>query len=185
MSEHTQNTQQYIVIALVVVAVLLAAVVGLMLFRPATTVPEPTATAPTQTAPAGSAMPGAGGAAPAAGSNEPVEFDTKTATKVPSGMTPEELLKAYNEAVIAGKFEEAYKMLPLDKQKSYGDAAAYAQQVAAYGITSYETGKPKTEGDTMSIVGTQVTPQMPIAYTWVFKEVGDQWYVAAREMGGQ
>jgi hypothetical protein len=121
-----------------------------------------------------------GGTTPAS-----TEFDAKTATKVPAGMTPEQMIKAYHEDVIAGKYEEAYNLLPLDKQQSYGDAAAYGQQVKAYGITSYTAEKPVETGDTITITATQVTPQMPIAYTWTFKKVGDQWYVASRTMGGQ
>ena len=75
-------------------------------------------------------------------------FDAKTATKVPAGTTPEAFLKAYHEDVIAGKYDEAYKMLPLDKQKSYGDAKSYAEQVKGYGITGYKLGKPVEQGDT-------------------------------------
>jgi len=122
-----------------------------------------------------------GGAASGAA---PVEFDAATATKVPKGQTPEQMLKAYNEDIIGSKFAEAYKLLPVDKQQSYGDAASYEAQVKAYGITSYSMGKPVTEGDTVTIVTEQVTPQMPISYTWTFKKVGDQWYVASRTMGG-
>ncbi len=112
-------------------------------------------------------------------------FDAKTATKVPAGMTPEAVVKAYLAAVVAGKYEDAYKMLPVDTQKNYGDVNAYAAQVKAYGITSGETGKPVENGDTVTVVATQVTPQMPISYTWTFKKVGDQWYAASRAMGGQ
>ena len=100
-------------------------------------------------------------------------------------MTPEELVKTYNEDVIAGKYEEAYGMLPVDKQQSYGSASAYAEQVKAYGINSYSMGAPVENGDEVSIAAEQVTPQMPITYTWTFKKVGDQWYVVSRTMGGQ
>ena len=75
-------------------------------------------------------------------------------------------------------------MLPLDKQQSYGDAAAYEAQVKAYGITKFNMGKAVTDGDNVTIVSEQVTPQMPITYTWTFKKVGDQWYVVSRTMGG-
>jgi hypothetical protein len=46
-------------------------------------------------------------------------------------------------------------------------------------------GSTSAEGDTTKIVATQVTPQMPISYTWSFKKVDDQWYVESRTMGGQ
>ena len=193
MSEETQsNNQQMIVIALVVIAVLLAAIVGVVIWqqsKAATTLPSPTTTGAPAAAAAGAAgaaggapagMGGAAGGAPAAAG----PFDAKTATKVPAGTTPEQMLKTYGDDILANKYAEAYKLLPLDKQTSYGDAAAYEAQVKAYGITKFNMGKPVTEGDKVTIVSEQVTPQMPITYTWAFKKVGGQWYVESRTMGG-
>ncbi len=191
MSEETQsNNQQTIVIALVVIAVLLAAIVGVVIWqqsKAASSLPNPTSTgAPAATAPSGmGAAPGAAPGAPAAAPAAAGPFDAKTATKVPSGSTPDKLLKAYGENILANKYAEAYKMLPLDKQQSYGSAQAYEEQVKAYGITKFNMGKPVTEGDKMTIVSEQVTPQMPITYTWTFKKVGDQWFVVSRTMGGE
>jgi flagellar basal body-associated protein FliL len=203
MSDQTQpgSNQQTIVIALVVIAVLLAAIVGVIVWQQskAANVPEPTVSNPAAGAAAGGAAAGgaaaggaaAGGAAAGAGAMggataqaPSAAFDAKTATKVPSGMTPEQVVKTYNEDVIAGKYAEAYKLLPLDKQQSYGSADAYQQQVAAYGINAYNMGAPVESGDEVSIAAEQVTPQMPITYTWTFKKVGDQWFVASRTMGG-
>jgi hypothetical protein len=45
-------------------------------------------------------------------------------------------------------------------------------------------GKAVTNGDNVTIVSEQVTPQMPITYTWAFKKVGGQWFVVSRTMGG-
>jgi len=185
MSDQTQsNNNQMIVIALVVIAVLLAAIVGVIIWQQSQAAKIPSPAAAVDPTPTGNQqmMGGATGAAP--GAAAPVEFDAATATKVPKGQTPEQMLKAYNEDIIGSKFAEAYKLLPVDKQQSYGDAASYEAQVKAYGITSYSMGKPVTEGDTVTIVTEQVTPQMPISYTWTFKKVGDQWYVASRTMGG-
>jgi len=97
-------------------------------------------------------------------------------------MTPEAAVKAYNEGVIAGKYAEAYKLLPASN--SYGSAAAFEEQVKPYGITTYNMGKAVKTGDTVAIAAEQVTPQMPITYTWTFKQVGDQWFVVSRTMGG-
>jgi len=182
MSEQTSNTNQMVVIGLAVVAVLLAAIAGILVFQQnqAAKIPAP-ATSAAPTDPAVQAPPGMGGAA----STTPVEFDAKTATKVPEGQTPEEFVKAYHEAVGKGDFEAAYKMLPLEKQQSYGDAKAYGEQVKAYGITGYEMGEPTETADTFSVSATQVTPQMPIAYTWSFKKVDGKWFCASRTMGGQ
>jgi hypothetical protein len=193
MSEETQsNNQQMIVIALVVIAVLLAAIVGVVIWqqsKAASSLPNPTATSATTPGAAamgsatgnGTGATGGSAAAPAAAAGP---FDAKTATKVTAGKTPEQFLQAYGDAILAGKYAEAYKMLPLDKQQSYGDAAAYEAQVKAYGITKFNMGKATTTGDTASIVSEQVTPQMPITYTWAFKKVGGQWFVESRTMGG-
>ena len=85
---------------------------------------------------------------------------------------------------MAGKYDEAYKMLPLDKQKSYGDANSYASQVKGYGITGYKLGKVDRERRHRHAVGLMENPAMPITYTWKFKKVGDTWYVESRTMGG-
>jgi len=183
MSEQTQNTNQMVVIGLAVVAVLLAAIAGILVWQQsqAAQIPVPASTAAPATAGGVQAPAGMGGA----NAVTPVEFDAKTATKVPDGMTPVDFVKAYHEAVKAGDFEAAYKMLPLEKQQSYGDAKAYGDQVKAYGITGYEMGEPVEEGDTFTVDATQVTPQMPIGYTWTLKKVGDSWYCASRTMAGK
>ena len=181
MSDNTQSgNQQTIVIALVVIAVLLAAIVGVVIWQQSNAAQLPSPASIGSTSPA----PGTSATTPAPSTAAAGPFDAKTATKVPAGMTPEVLVKTYNEDIIAGKFDAAYALLPLDKQQSYGSAKAYADQVKAYGITSYDMGKPVASADKVEIAATQVTPQMPITYTWSFKKVGGQWFVASRNMGG-
>ena len=191
MSDQTQSSnQQTIVIALVAVAVLLAALVGVLVYQQSQAAKLAQLSAPAQGATAGQAPAGMGaaGQAPAgmgaAGAAAGAPLDVKTATKVPKGTTPEAFVKAYNEAVIAGKYDAAYEMLPLDKQKSYGDAKSYASQVKGYGINGYKMGKPVESGDTVSIAAIQENPAMPITYTWQFKKVDGDWYVESRVMGG-
>jgi hypothetical protein len=180
MSEQTQNnSQQMIVIALVVIAALLAAIVGVVIYQTTKQVPAPTAAAET---PAATTNPPAGMGASTTAPAADAPFDAKTATKVPAGMTPETVVRTYLDDVIAGKFAEAYKFLPA--ANSYGSAASFESQVKPYGITQGNMGKPVTSGDTVTIAAEQVTPQMPITYTWTFKKVGDQWFVASRAMGG-
>lgn len=178
MTEQAQKSnQQIIVIGLVVIAALLAAIVGVIVYQQSKVNSVPAPTTPTLSTTTGQSS-GMGSTA------AETPFDPKTATKVPEGMDPLAFVKAYHEDVAKGKWAEAYKMLPIDKQKSYGDAKAYEEQVKAYGITSYKLGKPATNGDTVQIAAEQVTPQMPVTYTWVFKKVGGQWYCASRQMGG-
>jgi len=189
MAEETQSNQQMIVIALIVIAVLLAAIVGVVIWQQAqaaNSIPAPTANgnvvAPSASGTSTAASASGEVVTPPTGSTG--AFDPKTATKVPKGMEPAEMLKAYGDAILGNKYTEAYKMLPLDKQQSYGDSAAYEAQVKGYGITKFNTGTPVTQGDTVTIVSEQVTPQMPITYTWSFKKVDGQWYVESRTMGG-
>jgi len=181
MSEQTQNNnQQMIVIALVVIAALLAAIVGVVVYQTTKQVPAPVAagsvTDPAATPPAGM------GQAPAGAPAADAPFDAKTATKVPAGMTPETLVRTYLDDVIAGKFAEAYAFLPA--ANSYGSVSSFESQVKPYGITKGNMGKPVEDGDSMTIAAEQVTPQMPITYTWTFKKVGGDWFVASRTMGG-
>lgn len=185
MSEKTQsNNQNTIVIALVVVAVLLAALVGVLIYQQAQAAKTAQLTGASTTTDASSA--GANSAITSNQTAAEAPFDPKTATKVPAGMTPEQLVKAYNEDVVAGKYDAAFKLLPAAVQtKTYGDAKSYAEQLKAYGISGYKMGKPSGSGDTQSIVAEQQTSAMAIAYTWNFKKVNGEWYVVSRVMGGQ
>jgi hypothetical protein len=177
MSDQTQtNSQQMIVYALVAIAVLLAVIVGFMVYQNMNTIPAPNASS--------TAAPGGGVESQMPPAAEPVEFDPKTATKLPAGMTPEQALKEYNTLVLAKKYEDAYKLLPLAQKNSYGSAEAYKAQVAQYGIQSFKMGKPKTSGTDVSIVTEQTTPQMTVPYTWTYTKVGKDWYAKSRAMGG-
>lgn len=190
MAENNSSTMdqaQVLTIGLVVIAVLLAAIIGVLWFqgnKNAALDQSAALTAGAQTQQ--TAQTGAQAPAGMGGGNAAAEtpFDPKTATKVPAGTEPLAFVKAYHEAIAANKYADAYKMLPLDKQKSYGSVAAYEEQLKGYGITGYTLGKPVTEGDKMTIAAEQVTPQMPITYTWGFKKVDGTWYVESRAMGG-
>ena len=188
MPEQSQsNNNQMMVYALIAIAVLLAAIVGFMIYnQQVNKVPSPTvsgltpgaASTTTDANSVAAQMP------PTGSTTAPTVFDVKTATKLPAGMTPVAALKAYNEDILAGKFADAYKLLPVDKQKSYGSPSSYEQQVKAYGITSYKVGTPSTQGADTVIAAEQVTPEMPITYTWTYTKVGDTWYIKSRVMGG-
>jgi hypothetical protein len=178
MSDQTQaNNQQMMVYALIAIAVLLAAIVGFMIYNNMHSIPAPTTSAASDTT-------GAGVASQMPGAAQPTAFDTKTATKLPAGQTPEQALKTYMEDIKAGKFAEAYALLPLAQRTSYGSADAYAAQVKQYGITGYKLGKAQSQGTDVTIVSEQDTPAMNITYTWVYTKDGDTWYVKSRTMGG-
>jgi hypothetical protein len=180
MPDQTQNnSQQTMVYALVAIAVLLAAIVGFMIYQRTAAIPAPTAATTTTTAP--SAMTGGSTSTAVVA---PADFDTKTATKLASGMTPEQALKAYNEAIMANKFDKAYELLPLAQKTSYGTPDAMGTQIKQYGITGYKIGKPVTNGSDVTIVAEQDTPAMNITYTWTYTKVDGQWFLKSRTMGG-
>lgn len=186
MPEQTQaNNQQVIIYALVAIAVLLAAIVGFMVYQKSTALPAPITSTPTTgaagataTAPSGATAP-AGMTAPA-----PVAFDPKTATKLPAGMTPEQAMKSYSDAVMAGKYDAAFGLLPLASKNSYQNASSMGAQLKPYGITGFKQGTPTASGGDTSIVLEEDTPAMNINYTWTFTKVGGTWYVKGRSMGG-
>jgi hypothetical protein len=181
MSEQTNNSNQMLVIGLAVVAVLLVAIVGLLIWQQsqASQVPAPTVTTPAGGTGSGAAQ------MPATGAPAPVEVDPASATKVPEGSSPLEFVTEYHEAVQAGDYAKAYKMLPVEKQQSYGNAESYESQVKAYGISGFEIGEPVESEDTFSVDAAQITPQMPITYTWNFEKIDGTWYCASRVMAGK
>ena len=77
-------------------------------------------------------------------------------------------------------------MLPTATQaNSYGDSAAFAQQLTGYGITGSSVAPQVEEDGAIYVTGTQDTPQMAISYTWTFVQGEDgAWLCADRQMGG-
>ncbi|NTW28280.1 MAG: hypothetical protein HGA39_02810 [Coriobacteriia bacterium] len=170
MSEKTKSgSQRGIIVLLSVIAVLLAALVIAMIVMFSGTLGSSGSTTSTGTT----------------SSAQTVAFDPATATKVPAGMAPKQLVEAYYNAVINGKYEDAYKLLPLGSQLGYGSASAFAAQMKDYGVTtsSFKLGGFEETADTYAIAAAQVMPDsLTIAYTWYFKKVGDQWYAESRAM---
>ncbi len=185
MSEQAQqNNQQMIVIGLAVIAILLAAIVGVLIWQQNKAIPAPTSTsqAPVTQDPAAAATGAPAGMGAATG--ETVEFDPATATKVPAGTEPEAYVKSYYEACDAGDYAKAYALLPKDKQASYGDANAFGEQLKGYGITGYELEPAKVDGDTATITAWQQTPMGAFGYTWEIVKVDGEWVVKSRNQSG-
>ena len=175
------NNQQTIMYALIAIAVLLALIVGFMIYQQTHAVPSPTVSGSTsgadsQAANIASQMPSSSAA--------PAPFDAKTATKLPAGMTPQQAMDTYSKDVTSQKYADAYNLLPLAQKQSYGSADAYGSQIGQYGITGFKTGKPTTSGSDTTIVQEEDTAQMNITYTWVFTKNGNTWFVKSRTMGG-
>ena len=180
MTEKTQqvDNQQTLVYALIAIAVLLAIIVVFMILRPAGTSSTLTGAAGSSTAPSSTQLPAA--------MTKPVEvpFDPKTATKLPAGTTPDVQLKSYSDAVMAGKFDAAYAMLPLASQKAYGSATSMGSQIKAYGVTGFKQSAPQVSGSDTKITLEEDTAQMNVSYTWTFTKVGNDWYVKDRTIAG-
>ncbi len=180
MSELTQNKQ--VTILLAVVAVLLAAIIGLLVWQNTRLPdPDPSAVAAQQgavTDPAANPSP----ATPAVGG----DFDPATAPAVPAEQTPEQYVNAYYEACQAGDYEAAFVMLPTATQTYYGDSAGFASTLQGYGVTGFAV-QPQVEVDaeTITVVGAQDAQGMSFPYTWTFK-LGENgsWLCASRDMGG-
>lgn len=113
-------------------------------------------------------------------------FDPKTATKVTAGQKPEEHVKAYYEACASGKYADAFKLLPKDKQGTYGSAKQFEEQLKGYGITGYELDKGTTSegGKEFKITAWQKTGFGQFGYEWVLVKEGEDWLVKSREQAG-
>lgn len=183
MSEQaTGNSQQTLVIGLVVIAALLAAIVGVIIYQQssANSLPQPTGqTAPAATDPAASGAPaGMGQSAPAA------EFDAKTATKVAKGVEPEAWVTEYYEACEKDDWAAAFDRLPAAK-KANNSPEALKEQVSGYGIEGYKVTSAKVEGDKATVIVDQVTGQYgTFENTWSFVKVDGEWLVENKAVTG-
>lgn len=112
-------------------------------------------------------------------------FDPATATKVADGQTPEDHVKKYFDAVIAGDYSTAFKMLPTSKQAEYGDEAAFTQQLQGYGVTGYNVDSGQQQGEEYQVLATATMPGGDFQYLWTFvKGDGGGWLVKARTLPG-
>lgn len=183
-----QNTnQQTIVIGLVVVAALLAGIVGVLIWQQSTAIPSPTV----QTgAPTGQQMPPQGSSGAMGqqlgtnpGGEQAAPFDAKTATKIPKGTEPDAYVKAYYEACQKGEFDKAFKMLPAENQAAQ-TAEDFAAQMKGYGIAGYEIASSKGDDKEVKVVGVMKAQGMDFPYTWTIVKGDDgTWLVKSRKMG--
>lgn len=184
MTEQVQKSnQQTLVIGLGAIAVLLAVIVGVVIYfqSQASSIPAPTAGAAAGSADAASAAattPAGMGQATAA------EFDTKTATKVPAGTEPEAYVKTYYEACDTGDWKAAFDALPTAK-KAGNSPDALKEQVSGYGIKSYKITSAKVAGDKATVIVDQETGQYgTFENTWTFVKDGGDWLVESKAVTG-
>ncbi len=172
-------TQKQLVIGLVVIAALLAAIIGIIIYQ-GSTVPDVNSNYMATTAdPA---------AATQANPTQPAgaEFDPATAPVVPADETPEEYVTRYYQSCADGDYEAAYVMLPTATQVYYGDSAGFQSTLEGYGISGFSVNPQVEAGDVITVVGIQEAQGMQFPYTWTFVKGEDgQWLVKSREMGSQ
>jgi hypothetical protein len=175
-------TQKQLIIALVVIAALLAGIVGILMWQNANNVPAVSDTSSSTDPGGASQIPQTNNSTGPAGGGE---FDPATAPAVPAEETPEQYVNRYYQLCQDGDYATAYTLLPTATQAYYGDEAGFEQTLAGYGISGFSV-QPQVEADgQISVVGVQQAQGMDFPYTWVFVQ-GDsgEWLVKAREMGG-
>jgi hypothetical protein len=195
MSEQTQNSQQTLIIALIVIAVLLAAAVGVLIWRQSNqAIPQPSAGLPSQQSitgqPAAPQGMGSGTTAPQgmggsqAAPVSPAEVDPKSATAVPEGTEPEAFVKSYYENCDKGDWEAAFAALPADK-KAGNSPDALKEQVSGYGVKGYAITDASVQGDQATIKVDQETASYgTFENTWVFVKKDGSWFVASKAVTG-
>lgn len=178
MSESTgtpASSNRTMLILLGVIVVLLLAIVAIFFFRGSGDT-TPVADVGTQ-APADTGTPGMPAATP------PAEFDPATATKVPEGETPEDYVKVYFDAVVAGDFATAYDRLPADK-KAASTEESFASQLADYAISEYTIEDVTESGGEVQVLANATTSAGGFQYLWTFVADGEGWLVKSRTLPG-
>jgi hypothetical protein len=169
------SNNKMLVALLGVVAVLLAVIAGILIFKsPSSAVPDATATAPA------TANPTAANPTPAPSG----PFDPAKATKVPAGMDPKVFVENYFKAIIKADYATAYNMLPVDKKQSYGSADAFGTQLKSYKASGYTMGKTATSGKDVTVEATLKTPSAPFGYTWTLEKYKTGYVVKSRTLSG-
>jgi hypothetical protein len=187
----TSSNQNTIVIALVGIAVVLAAVVGYMLWQQANALP-PAQPAAQQTpadaqgaAPADAGQGDAATGADAGASTEAPPIDPATAVALPEGTSPEQWVTEYYEATESGDFAAAVQHLPADKQ-AQTTPESLEEQLAGYGISGFSVVSATEEGDKATVVVDQTTNSFgTFENTWTFVKADDgAWVVSTKAVTG-
>lgn len=176
MSDQRMDQQKLVMYLMGAVVVLLVAIIGILVVqnRQATPVVDTSAAAQTATTSSTTAQTTTATAA---------AFDPKTATKVASGVTPKKHVEEYFQAIIDGKYEVAFNLLPTDK-KAGTDASAFGQQLKSYGMSAYKITDDKASGDEEVVDASVTTSGGTFGYTWTFVKQGSGWLVKSRVLSG-
>lgn len=178
----TGTNQKPLIIGLAVVIILLAAIVGVLIYN--STKADSANTAATQQSATNNAASSASTAMQQALSNAG-DFDEKTATKLDKNTTPEQWVKAYYDACDKKDWKTAWEHLPAAKKKAT-TADALGQQLASYGITGYKvvSSKKNASGD-LEITVTQSTSSYgDFTSVWTFMPKDGTYLVKGKAVAG-
>ena len=170
----SDNNQKVTYILLGLIVALMAVILAIVVW------PEPDLPAPTASAPASPPAPAPSAAAPAGVA--PTEVDPNSATKVTEGTDPGDFASQYYELVLAGDYESAFYMQPVDRQAGT-TVADFQAQLEGYGITGYELVSAVEEGEQYTVIIDQITGFGTFENTWIFTSDGEGgWFVASKEV---
>ena len=102
---------------------------------------------------------------------------------MPEGETPEDYVKVYFDAVVAGDFATAYDRLPADK-KAASTEESFAGQLADYAISEYTIEDVTESGDEVQVLANATTSAGGFQYLWTFVADGEGWLVKSRTLPG-
>jgi len=179
MSETTGARNNMVPILLGVVAVLLLAIIGILVFggtggtdtASSDTTDSTTAGTVTTSDQAGMS------------SSTSAEFDAATATQVPEDMTPEEYVAAYYQAILDQEWETAFAMQPATSQEGQ-TAADFQSTQEMYGMTAFAIEDAQDDGETAVVTASQDLGANGIwAAQWTFVMYDGTWVVQSRAVG--
>jgi hypothetical protein len=177
MSETSAVRSKTVPMLLGVVAVLLLAIVLLLVLGNKADTATTDTTGTTGTTSTGAV------AQPGMGSSTAAEFDPATATKVPEGVTPEEYVSQYYQAIIDKEYEKAFVMQPATSQAG-NNAADFAATQTGYGMVSFKIESATEEGDTAIVSASQDLGANGMwAAQWTFVQYEGGWVVQSRAVG--
>lgn len=158
------SNQKPLIIGLVVVIVLLAAIVGVLIYSGNKADSTKTTTSTTATDAAATSA----SSAMQQSLSKAADFDEKTSTKLDKDTTPAEWVEAYYKACDEKDWETAWKHLPAVK-RDVTTAEELGQQLESYGITGYKVDgtKKNSDGET-EITVTQNTSYGDFTTVWTF-----------------
>jgi hypothetical protein len=180
MAQNPQDQQRTIMILLGVVVVLLVAIVGVVIYngQPKTPAVASTSSLATGTTATGT---GATAAQPGMAPSTAAPFDAKTATKVPSGTTPEKYVSTYYQSILDKKFDVAFKMQPASSQQ--GTVADFQATQEGYGMASFKVISSNVAADTATVdIEQDLGANGKWGALWTLRKVGADWYVESRKI---